>query len=144
MFVKITNGQVEKVPYTIGEFRKSNPNTSFPKDIPIATLEANGIFVLKETTPPTIDKKTHTYNWTVQLQDGEWTQVWSTSQLDQEVAEKNVRDYRDRLLSQSDWTQVADAPMDKTAWATYRQALRDVPSQEGFPWDVTWPDQPNA
>ena len=37
---------------------------------------------------------------------------------------------RDNLLSQTDWTQVADAPVDQTAWATYRQALRDITDQE--------------
>lgn len=39
-------------------------------------------------------------------------------------------------------TQVADAPVDKAAWATYRQALRDITAQQGFPWNVTWPEQP--
>ena len=142
MFVKITNGQVEKYPYSLDEFRKANPNTSFPRDIPTETLEANGVFVIKETMHPTIDKNTHTYRWTVEFKDGAWTQVWSTSQLDQEVAEKNVREYRDRLLTKSDWTQVADAPVNKTAWATYRQALRDLPTQNSFPFDIQWPEVP--
>jgi len=53
-----------------------------------------------------------------------------------------VRAERDRLLAESDWTQVPDAPVDSTAWADYRQALRDVPQQAGFPNDVTWPEQP--
>ena len=53
-----------------------------------------------------------------------------------------VRQTRAVLLADSDWTQVADAPVDKTAWATYRQALRDIPSQSGFPRSVTWPSTP--
>jgi hypothetical protein len=53
-----------------------------------------------------------------------------------------ARDKRDLLLSQSDWTQVADAPVDKTAWATYRQELRNISAQPGFPWAVVWPIQP--
>ena len=53
-----------------------------------------------------------------------------------------VRATRDARLSGSDWTQVADAPVDKAAWATYRQALRDVPTQAGFPYDITWPSKP--
>lgn len=53
-----------------------------------------------------------------------------------------IRQERDNKLTKCDWTQVADAPVDKSAWATYRQALRDVPSQAGFPWDVQWPNQP--
>lgn len=53
-----------------------------------------------------------------------------------------ARSERNRLLSESDWTQVADAPVDKAAWATYRQALRDLPQQAGFPVTITWPVKP--
>ena len=54
-----------------------------------------------------------------------------------------VRVDRTLRLQASDWTQGKDiADEVSTAWATYRQALRDVPSQEGFPWGVTWPEQP--
>ena len=63
------------------------------------------------------------------------------AQKDAEQA-KNVRANRDALLAECDWTQVADAPVDKTVWATYRQALRDITAQEGFPWTITWPDAP--
>lgn len=55
---------------------------------------------------------------------------------------KSVRDTRNQKLKDSDWTQVADAPVDKAAWATYRQALRDITAQAGFPWDIQWPAQP--
>jgi hypothetical protein len=55
---------------------------------------------------------------------------------------KSVRQQRGDKLKDSDWTQVADAPVDQAAWATYRQALRDVTGQEGFPWTITWPTQP--
>ena len=40
-----------------------------------------------------------------------------------------IRQWRDKKLQESDWTQVADAPVDKEAWATYRQQLRDLPEQ---------------
>ena len=53
-----------------------------------------------------------------------------------------ARSERDILLSASDWTQVADAPVDQAAWATYRQSLRDIPQQAGFPSNVTWPSKP--
>jgi hypothetical protein len=54
----------------------------------------------------------------------------------------NIREERDAKLAATDWTQVADAPVDQAAWATYRQALRDIPAQEGFPSEVVWPDSP--
>lgn len=59
-----------------------------------------------------------------------------------EIAAQEARQQRDRLLAASDWTQVSDAPVDQAAWATYRQALRDVPQQAGFPDNITWPEVP--
>jgi hypothetical protein len=53
-----------------------------------------------------------------------------------------VRAERNTRLAASDWTQVADAPVDKSAWATYRQALRDISTQPGFPWTTQWPSKP--
>jgi hypothetical protein len=55
---------------------------------------------------------------------------------------KLVRDDRTKRLTDSDWTQIADSTADKTVWATYRQALRDITSQAGFPWTIDWPDAP--
>jgi len=63
------------------------------------------------------------------------------AQKDAEQA-KSVRQTRSDKLADCDWTQVADAPVDKAVWATYRQALRDITTQSGFPWTVTWPDAP--
>ena len=60
--------------------------------------------------------------------------------MDQQA--KTVRSSRNQLLNNSDWTQVADAPVDKAVWATYRQALRDISTQAEFPNNVTWPTQP--
>jgi len=54
----------------------------------------------------------------------------------------SAREQRNTLLTKSDWTQVADAPVDQQAWATYRQGLRDITSQEGFPEAIMWPVAP--
>jgi hypothetical protein len=54
----------------------------------------------------------------------------------------SVRAERNNKLAASDWTQLADAPVDQVAWAAYRQALRDIPEQAGFPDDVIWPTEP--
>ena len=56
---------------------------------------------------------------------------------------KSVRITRTQKLADSDWTQIADSTADKAAWATYRQALRDITAQAGFPWTMTWPNDPN-
>jgi hypothetical protein len=63
------------------------------------------------------------------------------AQKDAEQA-KAMREQRNQKLKDTDWTQVADAPGDKAAWAIHRQALRDITSQAGFPWDINWPAQP--
>lgn len=54
-----------------------------------------------------------------------------------------LRQERDRRLLASDWTQVADAPVDQSAWATYRQALRDLPDQTTDPTSPEWPVAPD-
>lgn len=55
-----------------------------------------------------------------------------------------VRAERNAKLTVCDWTQLADAPVDDLAWAIYRQALRDVPRQDGFPLNVVWPEPPTT
>ena len=56
-----------------------------------------------------------------------------------------LRAERGRRLRGSDWTQITDSALSalvRTQWATYRQALRDLPSAPGFPDTVTWPQEP--
>ena len=67
-------------------------------------------------------------------------------QVDKESYEKAamaVRQERERLLAECDWTQLPDAPADKALWATYRQELRDITTQAGFPHAVVWPIKPS-
>lgn len=57
--------------------------------------------------------------------------------------EEEVRAERNNMLLASDWTQLEDVPIaNRVAWKTYRQALRDLPEQEGFPEDIIWPTKP--
>jgi hypothetical protein len=56
---------------------------------------------------------------------------------------EQLRLWRNAKLVASDWTQVADAPVDKSAWATYRQALRDLPAQGNVADDAIIPNEPN-
>ena len=62
----------------------------------------------------------------------------------QEQQAENVRIERNKLLMKTDWTQGADIPQNiKDKWAPYRQALRDISLQDGFPFNVVWPVPPN-
>ena len=75
-------------------------------------------------------------------EEAEWDAqeaVWAAG-TDARKAEE-VRRERNALIQQSDWMANSDVTM-SDEWRTYRQALRDVPSQEGFPNDVTWPTKP--
>ena len=81
--------------------------------------------------------------------EGKWYTKYSVSDMNQEAKDaldttqaEAVRKQRTEKLKDSDWTQLADSTADKAAWATYRQALRDVPTQTGFPWTITWPETP--
>ena len=75
--------------------------------------------------------------------DGDFPAPSNVPSEDQTVEQaKAVREERNAKLSKSDWTQVLDAPVNQAAWATYRQALRDVTAQAGFPWAVEWPVAP--
>ncbi len=79
--------------------------------------------------------------------EGELVKEKTAEQLEAErVAKlsKKIRDERDKKLAACDWTQLPDAMVDKAAWATYRQALRDVPQQPGFPETILWPEKPLA
>ena len=63
------------------------------------------------------------------------------------MTDEEARAQRDKLLADTDWTQVLDAPIDsatREAYRAYRQALRDIPEQEGFPETITWPELPSV
>lgn len=70
------------------------------------------------------------------------SEAWVDCRSDEEKASE-VRETRNELLRQTDWTQVADVPVTiKQPYTDYRQALRDITEQSGFPDNVTWPDAP--
>lgn len=69
------------------------------------------------------------------------TKQWQDLSID--VVKKNIKIQRDAALISSDWTQLGDVPLvNKELWAIYRQALRDIPTQSGYPFNVVWPTQP--
>jgi len=150
MFAKIINDVVEKYPYSIGELRKDHPRVSFPKNPNPETLAAFNTFEVARTPQPEVDHTQDVGEGVPQKINGVWTQVWNVSNVDQDtLAERTegraqqIRDERNYKIAASDWTQGKDIPNSVSEyWATYRQALRDIPQQTGFPWDVQWPTQP--
>ena len=151
MYAKLTNGQIDKFPYTVGQLRRDNPNTSFPKKVSDEMLASYGVIKVNHVPQPNYNEQTQRIEQNAQPHEeaGQWFLGWgvvdkTAEELTQQDVDKaeQIRAERNTLLSASDWTQVADAPVDQAAWATYRQALRDITTQTGFPWSVTWPTQP--
>ena len=78
----------------------------------------------------------------VNLTDSEVVELNSQSEYYAETFSAiEARNQRDRLLSDTDWMALSDSTM-TPEWATYRQALRDITGQSGFPYDVVWPTKP--
>ena len=150
MYVLAPNQTVEIFPYSIGDLRRDNPNTSFPRNPSDAVLADWNVFPVVEQSPPEYNPANQNLNQlNPTLTAGEWLQTWQvTAASAEEIAERlqskeaEVRQQRNELLSACDWTQLPDSPADHEAWATYRQELRDVTAQAGFPWDVVWPEAP--
>ena len=74
--------------------------------------------------------------------DGKFIEIYSSKNTELTKEAEEVRGVRNQLLFNSDWTQLADAPVNRAAWATYRQALRDISKQAGFPLGINWPEKP--
>lgn len=136
MYALIENGEITRyniqLPTVVG-------NTSIPAGA--TGLEAFGLY------PIVGDEPTHTERQRIAgpqyVFDGtQVNRVFTVEAIPDEEKAGQVRAERNTKLTASDWTQVADAPVDKAVWATYRQALRDISTQSGFPWEVTWPDAP--
>jgi len=138
--LKITNGQPET--YSIGQLRRDNPNTSFPKSPSDALLADWGVYSYTMQDRPVYDHLTRTIRQLDITQvDGAWTQGWEIVTLPTEGASRNIRNQRDNLLQQTDWMALSDVTMSAET-TTYRQALRDITEQAGFPYTVEWPTKP--
>lgn len=94
-----------------------------------------------ETPPPQVGPGLLA-RWT----EGGWVVVSAPVEMPAEPTAEELastaRRRRDILLKRCDYTQLPDAPGDKAAWAAYRQALRDVTDQPGFPVAIDWPKEP--
>lgn len=146
LIAKIENGAVAKV----ADYRELFPNTSFPPSGPSADFLADSgclpVTVFKphdRNTQKLVSVAPYVEDgvvYTVAVEDK--TQADIDAATASEAA--NVRFARNKRLADCDWTQLADSTADKAAWAVYRQALRDISAQPGFPFNVVWPLDPNT
>ena len=158
MYAEVKNGVVITFPYDYDTLCQKNPYTKFAQTDALLmyvgtedNLAGNELVQVVDTDAPVFDRQTQKIvkDSSPTLVNNVWTLGWSTQNLTQEEqSAKNadqaqtVRNQRTQLLKDCDWTQIADSTADKTAWATYRQQLRDITAQVGFPWTITWPDAP--
>ncbi len=152
MYAKIINGVVNQYPYPLQQLYEDNPGVYFPADLTDEILSAHNAARIVVMGQPDHDPITHRVNEvtpTYSEARQRWEQSWQV--IDRTAEEINsltyaesklVRKQRNDLIAACDWTQLPDSPVDKAEWATYRQALRDITKQPGFPLAVDWPTQP--
>lgn len=135
---------------TDSEFRSEFPNTSFPQPLTPDVIDDFGFDPVLEGPQPTlVPPYQYAQRDGVVEVSGQWfTHYIAVTPDDEQKAAmdaaqgKLVRDDRNKRLAACDWTQLPDAPVDRDTWAAYRQDLRDVSLQPGFPWKVEWPLPP--
>ena len=140
-YIKITNGTQQ--PYNIGLLRRDNPNVSFPKTLSSELLARYDVYSVVYGDVPEYDPLTQTISTatTATQVDGVWTYVTTVQDKTGADLEDVVRTKRKGLLVETDHYGMSDMTM-TDAMAAYRQALRDVPAQAGFPTTISWPTLP--
>ena len=142
------DGSVDRYPYTLTDLRRANLGTSFPKNISDETAAQFNCFPVTPATQPADDYTVNLSRTAIKQGDG-WVEEWiSTPATPEQVTERTeakaaeVRQQRNELLAACDWTQVVDISLDPASWVSYRQELRNITAQPGFPHTVTWPEEP--
>ena len=133
------------------EFRQMYPNTSFPIVLTEEIANDFGMDVVFDGPTPQITHLQVYYRDGVKQIDGKWYTKYAVADMEQDAIDSTlrlqwdgIRDERNRLLLESDWTQLDDCPLTNTQrqqWAMYRQALRDITLQQD-PFNIVWPQKP--
>ncbi len=134
--------------YTLTDIRLAHKNISFAAG---DFTPPNEYVVVADNPQPNYDYRIQSVSLEGAIErNGQWEKNWVVKDLSQEEKQQifdshafQVRENRNRKLANSDWTQGKDISDEVSAkWVAYRQALRDVTKQSGFPWDITWPIEP--
>lgn len=146
-YARIDQGAVVEYPLGEQDIKRSFPNTSFTS--PFIPPD-NYVPVDRSNRPPCAWNE-NVVESTPKKNNGEWKATWLVEPASEEEIQQRteneasvVRSKRNTDLLSCDWTQLPDSPVDPTPWEVYRQALRDITKQPGFPWNINWPVPPNA
>jgi hypothetical protein len=153
MFIKILN-DVITYPYSESDLKQEYPNTSFPNPIDNESINHLGIFKVIAKPRPNCDTLFHKVIEHLPFFDESiesWVQKWDVVKLNEDEIQLivdsallEVSNKRSTLLQSCDWTQLEDVPVEiKQKWKAYRQELRDITLQDGYPSNVIWPQIPN-
>jgi hypothetical protein len=153
LFVNLATG----MPKTKVQIINENKNISLPRVWTEDTLELLGVANV-EKTQPEVSKYELAIRDGIEEIDGVWKEKWivqskfieytdengilhTIAEQENAAASEEVRSIRNILLKETDWTALSDVTM-SAEMAAYRQALRDITTQDGFPHEVTWPVKP--
>jgi hypothetical protein len=143
-YARFENDQIVEYPVYEGDIRLRYPNTSFPREF----VPPEGYEAVTDVPMPRVDHTKNVAEGTPERVNDVLVRVWAvTDASEEQVAARTdaqwklVRKQRNDKLAACDWTQLSDAPVDATAWATYRQALRDITIQAD-PFNIVWPTAP--
>jgi len=151
MYLKVSGSNII-YPYSVQQLKMENKNISFPTNVSDSLLETFSVYKVelkdsgydddytKDVLEITPTLSGSVYVQTYQISDADET----TLNTRKEIKWSEIRESRDVLLSDSDWTQFQDSPITGsklTEWQTYRQSLRDITTQEN-PYNITWPTKP--
>jgi len=147
MYLRIIDETIN-YPYSIPQLRASFPHSSLPSQLTDEALVDWNMYVVTPTPKPNDYTKNITEGTPV-LTDGVYYQNWIQSDATQAEIDYRienqwfiVRETRNELLTECDWTQLADIPNEtKELWTIYRTQLRDITSQTN-PFSITWPVKP--
>jgi hypothetical protein len=150
MYLKLNTDSSITYPYNLTEIYTDNPTISFPSTLTDELLEGFSIYRVIPTQRPALNWNEGVIQQTPTFDGQRWVQTWQVytltqSELDERIGQKweQVRDYRNQLLTESDWTQIPDSPLyGNQEWLDYRQALRDVTNVEN-PFLIIWPNIPS-
>jgi hypothetical protein len=151
-YVKINSDGSIKYPYDLQELRNQFKHIILPAKIPSTILEENNIFsveILEAMSYDSTNYKCTRHEQPVYL-NNQWVLGYDIIEYSDEEKNlklfeftQNIRERRNKLLAESDWTQLKDVQEPVSSkWQIYRQGLRDLPSQDGFPFNITWPLKP--
>lgn len=141
MYLKLIDGN--PVNYSLDELRLDNPQVSFPVGPPEYILSEYSVYPYTIAAVPN-------YNPLLEVliqgkfeidPNGSWILPYKVQDLSLLDASNNMRTHRNNLLSETDWMALSDMTLTEP-WAAYRQSLRDITSQAGFPYDIEWPIKP--